>query len=74
MMGRAESVIETGMYASSLISVALAGYFGQFIPVNIIFAIGGALLAVAGIFGWFAIPSQKPTVTTDKTKAALEPL
>jgi MFS family permease len=67
MMGRAQSVIETGMYASSLISVALAGYFGQFVPVNIIFAIGGALLAAAGIFGWFAIPSAKPTVTRSET-------
>jgi MFS family permease len=73
MMGRAQSVIETGMYASSLISVALAGYLGQFIPVNIIFAIGGALLAIAGLFGWFAIPSQKPTATTDETNRVSVP-
>jgi MFS family permease len=72
MMGRAQSVIETGMYASSLVSIALGGYFGQFVPVNIIFAVGGALLAVAGFFGWFAIPSQKPVTTAGETQAAIE--
>jgi MFS family permease len=71
MMGRAQSVIETGMYASSLISVALAGYFGQFIPVNIIFAIGGALLAASGIYGWFAIPSQKSTIEHAQVKESI---
>jgi MFS family permease len=58
MMGRVQSVIETAMFGTSLISVALAGYFGQFIPVNIIFAIGGILIACAGLFGWFAIPQS----------------
>ena len=38
MMGRVQSVIETGMFGTSLISIGLAGYFGQFVPVNIIFA------------------------------------
>ena len=36
------------MYGVSLISIALAGYFGQFTPVYIIYAIGGAFIALAG--------------------------
>lgn len=60
MIGRAQSVIETAMYASSLISAALAGYLGGFLPINVIFIIGGALIAVAGIFGWLALPKPAP--------------
>ncbi|MHB8598938.1 MAG: MFS transporter [Ktedonobacteraceae bacterium] len=56
MMGRVQSVIDTAMFGASLLSIALAGFFGQFVPVNVIFAIGGILIFVAGIFGWFAIP------------------
>lgn len=56
MMGRVQSVIETGMFGMSLVSIALAGFFGQFIPVYIIFATCGALIALAGMFGWFALP------------------
>ena len=56
MMGRVQSVIDTTMFGTSLLSIALAGFFGQFIPVNVIFAIGGVLVLVAGLFGWFAIP------------------
>lgn len=59
MMGRVQSVIETAMFGVSLISVALAGYFGQFVPVNIIFAIGGALIGISGVFGWFALPNPE---------------
>jgi MFS family permease len=59
MMGRVQSVIETAMFGTSLISVGLAGYFGQFIPVPIIFAIGGSLIALAGIFGWFTLPKPE---------------
>jgi predicted MFS family arabinose efflux permease len=66
LIGRVESVIETTMYGVSLISIALAGYFGQFIPVYIIYAIGGAFIALAGLFGWFALP--KETYTSHKTK------
>ena len=66
LIGRVESVIETAMYGVSLISIALAGYLGQFVPVYIIYAIGGAFIALAGLFGWFALP--KETYTTQKTK------
>lgn len=66
LIGRVESVIETAMYGISLISIALAGYLGQFIPVYIIYAIGGAFIALAGLFGWFALP--KETYTAQKTK------
>src|SRR6266516_6462107 len=61
MIGRVQSVIETAMFATSLISVGLAGYFGQFVPVSIIFAIGGALIAIAGVFGWFSLPGEAAT-------------
>jgi predicted MFS family arabinose efflux permease len=63
MMGRVQSVIDTAMFGTSLLSIALAGFFGQFIPVNVIFAIGGILILVAGLFGWFAIP--EPPVAVD---------
>jgi hypothetical protein len=42
----------------------LAGYFEQFIPVYIIYAIGGAFIAIAGLFGWFGLP--KDTYTSKK--------
>ncbi len=64
LIGRVESVIETAMFGISLISIALAGYLGQFIPVYIIYAIGGAFIAIAGLFGWFALP--KETYTSKK--------
>lgn len=67
MMGRVQSVIDTAMFGISLLSIALAGFFGQFIPVNVIFAIGGILILAAGLFGWFAIP--EPPVAVD----AVEP-
>lgn len=62
LIGRVQSVIETTMYGVSLISIALAGYLGQFIPVYIIYAIGGAFIAFAGLFGWFALPKENYTM------------
>ncbi|HVB25205.1 MAG TPA: MFS transporter [Ktedonobacteraceae bacterium] len=62
MMGRVQSVIDTTMFGTSLLSIALAGFFGQFIPVNVIFAIGGILILVAGLFGWFAIPEPSVAI------------
>ncbi|MEO8970515.1 MAG: MFS transporter [Ktedonobacteraceae bacterium] len=67
MMGRVQSVIDTAMFGISLLSIALAGFFGQFIPVNVIFAIGGILILVAGIFGWFAIPEPPVAVNAVDT-------
>jgi MFS family permease len=58
MMGRVQSVIETAMFGMSLVSIGLAGYFGQFIPVNIIFTICGALILLAGVFGLLAAPTK----------------
>jgi MFS family permease len=58
LIGRVQSVIETAMFGSSLISIGLAGYFGQFIPVYIIYAVGGVFIALAGLFGWFALPKE----------------
>ena len=58
LIGRVQSVIETAMFGSSLVSIGLAGYFGQFIPVYIIYAVGGVFIALAGLFGWFALPKE----------------
>ena len=58
LIGRVQSVIETAMFGISLVSIALAGYFGQFIPVYIIYAVGGVFVALAGLFGWFALPKE----------------
>ncbi len=58
LMGRVQSVLETVMYGMSLLSIGLAGYFAQFIPVNVIFAVSGALFALAGIVGWLGIPAH----------------
>ncbi len=63
MMGRVQSVIETTMYGTSLVSIGLAGYFGQIVPVNVIFALGGILIAAGGIFGWFALPGSDKAQT-----------
>ena len=58
MMGRVQSVVDTSMSGVSLISVVLAGYLGQFLPVGVILTGCGILIAMAGLFGWFAI--QEP--------------
>lgn len=56
MIGRVQAVMETVMFGTSLVSVALAGTASQFVPVWLIFVISGVLIALAGIFGWFALP------------------
>ena len=67
MMGRVQSVIDTAMFGTSLLSIALAGFFGQFVPVNVIFAIGGILILAAGLFGWFAIPEPQDAIVVMDT-------
>ena len=62
LIGRTMSVIETSMYGASLISIGVAGYAGQFVPVNIIFAVCGGLLALGGLFGCLAIPYNIPSI------------
>jgi MFS family permease len=64
LIGRTMSMLETAMYGASLISIAVAGYAGQFVPVNVIFVVCGSLLALGGLFGLFAIPANLPTVQT----------
>jgi MFS family permease len=56
MIGRVQAVMETVMFGTSLVSIALAGAASQFIPVWLIFVISGTLMALAGLFGWFALP------------------
>jgi MFS family permease len=60
MMGRVQAVVDTGMSGISLISVILAGYLGRFLPVGVILMGCGLLIAMAGLFGWFAIREQVP--------------
>jgi predicted MFS family arabinose efflux permease len=60
MMGRVQAVVDTGMSGVSLISVALAGFLGQFLPVGVILTGCGLLIALAGLFGWFAIQEKAP--------------
>ena len=55
MMGRVQSVIDTSMSGVSLLSVVLAGYLGQFLPVGTILMGSGLLIALAGLFGWFTM-------------------
>lgn len=56
MMGRVDSVMETGMSGMGLISLTLAGFLGQFVPIYILFAFCGALIALAGVFGFMTLP------------------
>ena len=65
MIGRVQSVVETAMFGTSLLSIGLAGYFGQFVPVNIIFALGGLLIVISGLFGWFALPEPEKATPTE---------
>ncbi len=58
MMGRVQSVVDTSMSGVSLISVALAASLGQFLPVGLILTGCGILIALAGLFGWFAIQEK----------------
>ncbi|WP_165422837.1 MFS transporter [Ktedonosporobacter rubrisoli] len=55
MMGRVQALLETGIFAASFISACLAGYLGQILPVNIIFAGCGALILLAGLLGWLGL-------------------
>ena len=55
LMGRVQSVVNTSMSGISLLSVVLAGYLGQFLPIGVILAGCGIMIALAGMFGWIAI-------------------
>jgi MFS family permease len=58
MMGRVQGVVDTSMSGVSLISVALAAFLGRFLPVSVILTGCGILIALAGLFGWFAIKKR----------------
>ncbi len=58
MMGRVQAVVDTSMSGVSLISVALAASLGQILPVGVILTGCGILIALAGLFGWFAIQEK----------------
>jgi predicted MFS family arabinose efflux permease len=58
MMGRVQAVVDTSMSGVSLISVVLAASLGRFLPVGVILTGCGLLIAMAGLFGWFAIQEK----------------
>jgi Na+/melibiose symporter-like transporter len=60
MMGRVQAVVDTAMSGVSLISVILAASLGRLLPVGVILMGCGLLIALAGLFGWFAIREQAP--------------
>src|SRR5262249_600556 len=70
LMGRVQAVVETGMSGVSLISVILAGYLGQHFPVAVVLAGCGILIALAGLFGWFAIPEPASASTDAKAETS----
>ncbi|MEO7020291.1 MAG: MFS transporter [Ktedonobacteraceae bacterium] len=57
LMGRVQSVINTAMFGASLFSSVLAGFLGGLFPVYMILFGGGLLIALAGLFGWLALPA-----------------
>ncbi len=78
-MGRAQSVLNTAMYGASLLSIALAGSLGTFVPVYLILLAGGVLISLSGVFGWLALPTavqtiQKELVIDLETLSAAEPV
>jgi len=58
MMGRVFSVIQMGTSAMLIIAAAAAGYLGQFLPVYLIFAASGLLIALAGLVIWFSLRNE----------------
>ncbi|GER85681.1 MAG: MFS transporter [Thermogemmatispora sp.] len=58
LIGRVEAVIQTSMFIASVLSIALGGYLAQFIPVYILFIVGGWLTVLAGLIGWFGLPAR----------------
>lgn len=72
-MGRVQSVLNTAMYAASLLTTLLSGFLGTLIPVYLVLLGGGILIAVSGIFGWLALPTKVLPAEEDKV-INLEPL
>jgi predicted MFS family arabinose efflux permease len=73
LMGRVQAVINTAMFGASLLSIALAGSLGSFVPVYLLLLIGGVLIALAGVFGWLALPAPVPPAR-EEGDPPLEPL
>ncbi|GER91776.1 MFS transporter [Dictyobacter vulcani] len=55
MIGRTQSLLDISSSGASLLSIAIAGYLGQFISVPIIFISCGILISISGLIGWFAL-------------------
>ena len=63
LMGRVQSVLNTAMFGASVLSGALAGFLGVLMPVYLLLLSGGLLIALAGVFGWLALPTPPPAAT-----------
>lgn len=67
LMGRVQSVLNTAMFGASLLSSTLAGFLGVLMPVYLILLGGGLLIALAGVFGWFALPQAPASDEQEET-------
>jgi predicted MFS family arabinose efflux permease len=64
MIGRTQSVVETAMQVAILLSLVLAGYVVQVLPITAIVAASGAIAMFAGLIGWVGLigtPTRKRT-------------
>ncbi|WP_161977625.1 MFS transporter [Dictyobacter kobayashii] len=62
MMGRAQAILDVSSAGATLVSIGLAGYLGQFLPISWIFSGSGILIILAGVYGWFALKESRPDV------------
>lgn len=74
LMGRVQSVLNTAMYGASLLSSVLAGLLGTWLPAYLILLGGGLLLALAGVFGWLALPAPPLTAMLAQEERGAEPV
>ncbi|MBX5452067.1 MFS transporter [Thermogemmatispora sp.] len=73
LIGRVEAVIQTSMFIASVLSIAIGGYVAQFIPVYILFIIGGWLTVLAGLLGWFGLPTRIEPIAASQASTETGP-
>lgn len=57
LMGRTQGVMNTAMFGASLLSIAVAGILGVFVPAYLLLFGGGVMIFLSGIYGWLALPA-----------------